>query len=136
MALAQLIHVRSRTAVSLVVVGIAASVLSSNVNATAVRRPRPHRQPPLILTVPEGTRLLVVAPHSDDELLAIGGLMQRVHETGGTVRTATTPPDHIHAATISQDGKTLISAGQSGSLYLWDTTAGKLIATFAVPKPD
>jgi LmbE family N-acetylglucosaminyl deacetylase len=35
--------------------------------------------------VPEGTRLLVVAPHPDDEVLGTGGLMQRVHETGGIV---------------------------------------------------
>jgi LmbE family N-acetylglucosaminyl deacetylase len=62
------------------------SLLSPNVYATAVRRTHQHQQPPQTLTVPEGTRLLVVAPHPDDEMLAAGGLMQRVHETGGTVR--------------------------------------------------
>src|SRR6185295_13542272 len=62
--------------------------VSPNVSATATPRPargRPH-VPPTLLTVPEGTRLLVVAPHPDDEVLGAGGLMQRVHETGGTVR--------------------------------------------------
>jgi LmbE family N-acetylglucosaminyl deacetylase len=39
-----------------------------------------------VLDVPEGTRLLVIAPHPDDEVLGAGGLMQRVHATGGTVR--------------------------------------------------
>jgi LmbE family N-acetylglucosaminyl deacetylase len=32
------------------------------------------------------TRLLVIAPHPDDEVLGAGGLIQRVHEAGGTVR--------------------------------------------------
>src|SRR3981189_1443189 len=41
---------------------------------------------PRTLTVTGDTRLLVVAPHPDDEVLGAGGLMQRVHETGGTVR--------------------------------------------------
>ena len=62
--------------------------VSPNAHAAVARRPsrgRP-RVPPALLTVPEGTRLLVIAPHPDDEVLGAGGLMQRVHETGGTVR--------------------------------------------------
>ena len=43
-------------------------------------------QPPPVLDVPEATRLLVIAPHPDDEVLGAGGLMQRVHATGGAVR--------------------------------------------------
>ena len=39
-----------------------------------------------MLDVPEATRLLVIAPHPDDEVLGAGGLMQRVKSTGGTVR--------------------------------------------------
>ena len=39
-----------------------------------------------MLDVPDGTRLLVIAPHPDDEVLGAGGLMQRVHAGGGTVR--------------------------------------------------
>ncbi|MCU1385515.1 MAG: LmbE family protein, partial [Acidobacteria bacterium] len=42
--------------------------------------------PPPVLDVPEATRLLVIAPHPDDEVLGAGGLMQRVHATGGAVR--------------------------------------------------
>ena len=50
--------------------------------ARAVRPPAP----PPVLDVPEGTRLLVIAPHPDDEVLGAGGLMQRVHTGGGKVR--------------------------------------------------
>jgi LmbE family N-acetylglucosaminyl deacetylase len=38
------------------------------------------------LTVNGDTRLLVIAPHPDDEVLGAGGLMQRVHTAGGVVR--------------------------------------------------
>ena len=38
------------------------------------------------LAVPEGLRLLVFAPHPDDETLAAGGLIQRVLASHGTVR--------------------------------------------------
>ena len=44
------------------------------------------KPPPPVLDVPEATRLLVIAPHPDDEVLGAGGLMQRVHATGGAVR--------------------------------------------------
>src|SRR5262249_1535632 len=40
-------------------------------------------QPPAISA---DTRLLVIAPHPDDEVLGAGGLMQRVNEAGGQVR--------------------------------------------------
>jgi LmbE family N-acetylglucosaminyl deacetylase len=76
---------------------------------TARRQPRPA---PAILEVPEATRLLVVAPHPDDEMLAAGGLMQRVLETGGTVRVVyltdgdgypegVQAEDHVRAPTAS-----------------------------------
>src|SRR5215510_6730773 len=38
------------------------------------------------LRVPRGARLLVVAPHPDDEVIAAAGLIQRVHAAGGEVR--------------------------------------------------
>ena len=40
----------------------------------------------LTFDVPAATRLLIVAPHPDDEALSAAGLMQRVHEGGGTIR--------------------------------------------------
>jgi hypothetical protein len=55
-------------------------------NSAATRRPYARGiapQPPLLSAE---TRLLVVAPHPDDEVLGAGGLMQQVHEAGGTVR--------------------------------------------------
>jgi LmbE family N-acetylglucosaminyl deacetylase len=42
--------------------------------------------PPPVLDVPAMTRLLVIAPHPDDEVLGAGGLMQRVKAGGGAVR--------------------------------------------------
>jgi LmbE family N-acetylglucosaminyl deacetylase len=53
---------------------------------TKARAARPPAPPPPVLDVPEATRLLVIAPHPDDEVLGAGGLMQRVHATGGAVR--------------------------------------------------
>jgi LmbE family N-acetylglucosaminyl deacetylase len=41
---------------------------------------------PAPLEVAPATRLVVVAPHPDDETLAAGGLVQRVLRSGGTVR--------------------------------------------------
>ena len=42
---------------------------------------RPHS-----LSIDGDTRLLVIAPHPDDELLAAGGLIEHVHGAKGTVR--------------------------------------------------
>jgi len=41
---------------------------------------------PRTLSVARDTRLLVIAPHPDDEILGAGGLMRRVHAAGGSVR--------------------------------------------------
>ncbi|HEV3139506.1 MAG TPA: hypothetical protein VGY57_03265, partial [Vicinamibacterales bacterium] len=59
---------------------ILATFLSPPVNARAPQRGRPARPQ---LTVPNGTRLMVIAPHPDDEVLGAGGLIQRVHSLGG-----------------------------------------------------
>ena len=45
-----------------------------------------RRAPPPDPRRARATRLLVIAPHPDDEVLGAGGLMQRVHATGGAVR--------------------------------------------------
>src|SRR5262245_41050295 len=67
------------------------AAVSTTVDAAAARHPpsrrHPHvRTPPTVMEVPEHTRLLVVAPHPDDEVLGAGGLMQRVHEGDGEIR--------------------------------------------------
>jgi LmbE family N-acetylglucosaminyl deacetylase len=43
-------------------------------------------QPPTAVTITRATRLLVIAPHPDDEALGAGGLIQRVLANGGSVR--------------------------------------------------
>lgn len=63
---------------------LAAAVLLLTSHAGAARRPQPRVSPPAIAVVAD-TRLLVVAPHPDDETLGTGGLMQRVREAGGRV---------------------------------------------------
>ena len=47
-----------------------------------------ERQPtqPASITVSERIRLLVIAPHPDDETLGAGGLMQRVRAVGGPLQ--------------------------------------------------
>jgi LmbE family N-acetylglucosaminyl deacetylase len=63
----------------------AVTLLCPGVDASARARRQPPHAPPPTLEVPPETRLLVIAPHPDDETLAAGGLMQRVHESGGRV---------------------------------------------------
>jgi LmbE family N-acetylglucosaminyl deacetylase len=60
--------------------------------------------PPLISA---DTRLLVIAPHPDDEVLGAGGLIQRVHEEGGTVRVIylTDGDGYREAVTLEDKGR-------------------------------
>ncbi|MGH9141616.1 MAG: PIG-L family deacetylase, partial [Vicinamibacterales bacterium] len=72
-------------------IAIGALLLSPGVHGAPPRRQKtpPVKvppSPPPVLDVPEATRLLVIAPHPDDEVLGAGGLMQRVKSTGGKVR--------------------------------------------------
>jgi LmbE family N-acetylglucosaminyl deacetylase len=70
-----------RVCVSVLLAGL---LLSSSEHAGAAARLRPDGL--MLLGATNETRLLVIAPHPDDETLAVGGLMQRVHEAGGEVR--------------------------------------------------
>lgn len=45
-----------------------------------------HGGAPIALTVSQGERLLVIAPHPDDETLGVGGLVQAVLARGGSAR--------------------------------------------------
>ena len=72
-----------------IALAVAALLLSSSAQGAAPpRRARVARPPtpPPTLDVPAATRLLVIAPHPDDDVLGAGGLMQRVKSTGGAVR--------------------------------------------------
>jgi LmbE family N-acetylglucosaminyl deacetylase len=75
------------------VLAVAALLSPPDMHASAPRRQKPRAAkptapppPPAVLDVPNATRLLVIAPHPDDEVLGAGGLMQRVKATGGAVR--------------------------------------------------
>jgi LmbE family N-acetylglucosaminyl deacetylase len=65
-----------------VVVAAATSVFVTTPVESGARRQTAER-PTLITTA--DTKLLIVAPHPDDETLSAGGLMQRVREAGGQV---------------------------------------------------
>jgi LmbE family N-acetylglucosaminyl deacetylase len=57
------------------------------------------------LEVGRGERLLVVAPHPDDETIGAGGLIQRVREHGGTVRVVlVTAGDGFVEAVVHETG--------------------------------
>ncbi len=62
------------------------------------------------------------------------GQLRIMNDGGGQVRAFNGPADHLHTSAISWSGDTFLAAGQSGSLYLWDTAAGKLLATLAPPE--
>jgi LmbE family N-acetylglucosaminyl deacetylase len=76
---------RSSFARSLMAIGAVLLVFPED--SAAARRPhaRPQAPTPVITS---DTRLLVVAPHPDDEVLAAGGFMQQVRAAGGKVRVA------------------------------------------------
>jgi LmbE family N-acetylglucosaminyl deacetylase len=62
---------------------VAACVAPSAAHANSLTTDAPSPE----LSVGEGERLLIIAPHPDDEALGAAGLAQRVLAKGGTVRT-------------------------------------------------
>ncbi len=64
---------------------VAAAATKATVR-TKSRVERTSAPPPPVLDVARGTRLLVIAPHPDDDVLGAGGLMQHVKSAGGSVR--------------------------------------------------
>ncbi|MFI5396010.1 MAG: PIG-L deacetylase family protein [Candidatus Binatia bacterium] len=68
--------------------------------------PRTGAAQPTILDVNAGERLVVVAPHPDDETLGAGGLIQRVLARGGTVRVVLiTAGDGYVEAVVHETGR-------------------------------
>ena len=62
-------------------------LLLSLAPSTSVAQPSHAPLPPVInLSVNRATRLLVVAPHPDDDVIGAAGLIRRVVKAGGTVR--------------------------------------------------
>src|SRR5438128_691732 len=59
--------------------------IAPSVPAFAQRLP-----PPLNLSINRATRLLVIAPHPDDDVLGAGGLIRRVVKAGGSVHVVWT----------------------------------------------
>jgi LmbE family N-acetylglucosaminyl deacetylase len=77
---------------------VAAALLLVDANAGATE------QSPLAVNT--GERLIVVAPHPDDETLGAGGLIQRVVERGGTIRVVlVTAGDGYVEAVVHETGK-------------------------------
>jgi LmbE family N-acetylglucosaminyl deacetylase len=63
-------------------------------------RPSP---PPPPLPVEADTRLLIFAPHPDDEVIAAGGLIQQVREAGGTVRVVYLTSGDAYTASVKAE---------------------------------
>jgi LmbE family N-acetylglucosaminyl deacetylase len=66
---------------------------------------------PRTLTVSGDTRLMVIAPHPDDEILGAGGLMRRVHDAGGAVHVVylTDGDGYRDGVKLEEHGKRLSS---------------------------
>jgi LmbE family N-acetylglucosaminyl deacetylase len=75
----------TRSSFMRLMLAIFAVVLFVEQDSVAARRPHARPDAPLPV-IDAATRLLVVAPHPDDEVLAAGGLMQQVRVAGGKVR--------------------------------------------------
>src|SRR4051812_48067824 len=73
-----------------VVIGVVAAAALAGafapLDAASQEHPRRPSPPPTPFAVPDHTRLLVVAPHPDDEVLGAGGLMQVVRSRDGAIR--------------------------------------------------
>jgi LmbE family N-acetylglucosaminyl deacetylase len=88
--LSSVTRMRSRL-LSELAVASALALLAPTLHAATAQAKRRHPAMPTAPTsrpfaVPQSTRLLVVAPHPDDEVIGAGGLMQRVHVGGGAIR--------------------------------------------------
>jgi LmbE family N-acetylglucosaminyl deacetylase len=70
-------------------------------------------------------RLLVIAPHPDDEILGVGGTMARFARSGGKVTVLTVAahkpplyPPEVHAQTVAEARQAHAAIGVSESVFL------------------
>jgi LmbE family N-acetylglucosaminyl deacetylase len=85
---------------------LTAAALSGVATLLAQSPPR-SAPPPLDLAIDRATRLLVIAPHPDDETLGAAGLMRRVITRGGTVRVVwVTSGDGFPEGVETEEGTT------------------------------
>ena len=86
----------------------AAGALTLSVDAAPRHARRRLMAPSSVLAVPPSTRLLVVAPHPDDEVIGAGGLMQRVQAGGGKVHVVylTDGEGYPEGVELEEHGKT------------------------------
>jgi N-acetylglucosamine malate deacetylase 1 len=87
----------------------------------------------------EKRRLLVVAPHPDDEILGAGGVMARFARAGGEVTVLTVAahmpplyPAAVHERTVAEARKAHASIGVARSIFL-DNPA---VLLGAIPLPE
>ncbi|MDT4288484.1 PIG-L family deacetylase [Methylomonas sp. MO1] len=72
------------------------------------------------MEIGKGERLLVLAPHPDDETLSSAGLIQQVLQQGGSVRSTVVTSGDAYVGAVMQDSGRL-----SG---LWRKTSGRIAA--------
>lgn len=63
----------------------------------------PQAQTTRTLEVGEGERLLVLAPHPDDEVLSSAGLMQQVFQLGGMIRAVVVTAGDAYVSAIQEE---------------------------------
>jgi LmbE family N-acetylglucosaminyl deacetylase len=92
-------------------IALSISLAPANSHSQSARPPRPT------LPLDRAARVLVVAPHPDDETLAAGGLMQRVHAAGGTLRVVyLTDGEGFPEAVKAEEGREHVTASDYRAL--------------------
>ena len=92
---------------ALIAIGIVAGSLARAAEAplpSPGQGPRPLAiESPAPLAIGDHERLLVIAPHPDDETIGAGGLIQRVLERGGTVRVVLVTAGDAYVEAVTRE---------------------------------